>query len=284
MSNSLIYENEQGFKVELTSSKPFLLQKFEGLGSVKNNISSFKSPYQDGATKQSSSLEVRDISLQGVVLADSSELLMSYRRDLIRTFNPKIKGKLIYVYEGGEKEINCEVEEAPIFPYESSPLTQVFNIGLVALDPFFQDTFFYTEEITTWIGGLSFQFSFPVTFAVKGESSRNIKNDGDVETPIEITFKGAAINPKIVNTSTGEFIRIKRTLSSDDTLIINTEFGNKKVEIVKSDGSKQNAFNYIDLNSTFFQLVQGDNVLEYSTDGLDPSSVSIKYRNKYLGV
>ena len=48
---------------------------------------------------------------------------------------------------------------------------------------------------------------------------------------------------------------------------------------------RQNAFHYIDLDSTFFQLQPGDNMIEYTTDNeLEPQSVEIRYRNRYIGV
>nr|WP_286207946.1 phage tail family protein [Clostridium caldaquaticum] len=261
------------------------MQKFDGFGSVKNNISTFKSPFQDGATKQNSTLDLRDLSLEGCILAYNKKDMMEYRALLIRAFNPKYKGVLTYKYDGGEKQILCEVEEAPIFPHGNSYFTQTFNINLLCLNPFWLDTFVTGEEIISWIGGAAFPISFPISFATKGETKKNIINVGDVETPIEIIFKGPASNPKITNLLTGEFIRVKKSLTADETLIINTEFGNKKVEIFNVDGSKTNAFNYIDLNSTFFQLQVGDNVLEYSSEnGIDPSSVSIKYKNRYIGV
>ena len=90
--------------------------------------------------------------------------------------------------------------------------------------------------------------------------------------------------PCVINHATGEFIKVERTLTTDDTLYITTEFGNKKVEIERN-GVRNNAFNYIDLDSTFFQLKVGDNMIEYTTDNdLEPQSVEIRYRNRYLGV
>ena len=84
--------------------------------------------------------------------------------------------------------------------------------------------------------------------------------------------------------STGEFIRIKRELTSDDILYINTAFGQKKVEIIRS-GVSTDAFDYIDLQSVFFSLQVGDNMLEYTSEnGLDPQSVEVRYKNRYIGV
>ena len=101
---------------------------------------------------------------------------------------------------------------------------------------------------------------------------------------MEIIFKGPAVNPSVINNKTEEFIKVERTLTSDDTLYITTGFGNKKVEIERN-GIRENAFHYIDIDSTFFQLKPGDNMIEYTTENnLDPQSVEIRYRSRYLGV
>ena len=73
-------------------------------------------------------------------------------------------------------------------------------------------------------------------------------------------------------------------LTSDDILYISTMFRNKVVEIETENG-REDAFNYIDLGTTFFYLQVGDNMLEYSTENdLNPQSVTISYRKRYLGV
>ncbi|WP_429995361.1 phage distal tail protein [Metabacillus fastidiosus] len=108
-------------------------------------------------------------------------------------------------------------------------------------------------------------------------------NKGDVPTPIKVTFCGESINPKITNLTTGEFIKVNRSILLNYSLVINTEFGNKEVKIVAPDGVEQNAFSYIDLESSFFMLNVGENRFSFITDGGQPE-VYIEYRNKYLGV
>ena len=79
-------------------------------------------------------------------------------------------------------------------------------------------------------------------------------------------------------------IRIRQSLTSDDTLYINTAFGKKTVEIERN-GVREDAFDYIDLASEFFSLQVGENVIRYeSENGLDPQSVEIRYCNRYIGV
>lgn len=74
-------------------------------------------------------------------------------------------------------------------------------------------------------------------------------------------------------------------------LYVNTEYGNKIVEVWKNIANekevvKENAFNYIDLDSSFFELVPGNNNLEYSSANSKSQvqKVEISFVERYLGV
>ena len=203
------------------------------------------------------------------------------RQRLIKFFNPLNSGILKVNYCGIERYINYEVES--LKDNRTNLYEQLnFTVYIICPDPYFYELE-KIEELTTWTGGLNFPLNLPFSLKQKGENIKNIYNDGHVDTAVEIIFRGPAINPKVINQTTGEFIQVNRELTSEDTLYITTKYRNKKVEIERN-GVKTNAFNYIDLDSTFFSLKVGDNLMEYSTESLEPQGVSIKYSNKYLGV
>lgn len=281
----LTYINENGISIDIGYSFPYFFQETNGEDGLSSIISKLTNYNQDGSSVVNKKISDRNITLVGILKGNDKTEIAEYRSKLLSAFNNKLKGVLIYELGMIKKKINCIVEDAPRFSNKGSWKYQNFMINLYCPNPFWNDINESSEEINTLVGGFTFPFRFPAKFSSKGQYIKNIINNGDVETPLEVAFRGPAVNPKITNTLTGEFIRVKRTLTSDDVLAINTEFGKKKVEVVKSDGSKQNAFNYIDLNSTFFQLNVGDNILSYSSDDdLQPSSLSIKYNNRYLGV
>lgn len=258
----------------------YKLIKVEGIESSDYEVTIENHTQYDGGYTSKRRVLPRDIS----IICDYCkwESVENERQKLIRFFNPKAQGILTVNYCGVERYIIYEVEKFKELR-ESLYDTLSFNIDLVCPDPYFKDII-KGEIISTWIGGWKFKFKLPFRFKQKGESKKNIYNEGHVETPVEIIFRGPALNPKITNLTTGEFIKVDRELKSDDILYITTAFGNKKVEIER-DGVRQNAFHYIDLDSTFFQLQVGDNLVEYSTENeLEPQSVEIRYRNRYLGV
>ncbi len=85
------------------------------------------------------------------------------------------------------------------------------------------------------------------------------------------------------NVNTQEVLKLNKTMAAGEIITINTEFGNKKVEL-KANGTITNAFNYIDFQSVFLQLKTGDNLIRYNADSnLEYLEVSIYYTPQYLG-
>lgn len=276
--------------MELGDEKPFILTKIEGLGAVNTNIQTQKSPFQDGETYIDNLLEPRSLSIEITLLAENTEEMAVNRRKLLQVFSPKSgEGKLIYELGNLKREISAISESAPSFPDAGNfkGTMQESLIQLYCSNPFWYSLEEEIEEMADWVGGLRFPLQLPMMFA--GRSSKQstiIRNDGDVDTPIKFEFLGPATNPTITKVDTGEYIKVNREIAENEKLIITTEFGNKKVILENSDTKEEiNAFGWIDLGSTFFQLTIGDNLMSYSADaGQETAKVWIKWRNRYLGV
>lgn len=205
------------------------------------------------------------------------------RQELIRFFSPFRPGELTVNYLGVERKIEYELSGLNCSSQNVNDLLS-FLVELDCMDPTYKDLLQTGETISTWIRGWKWKFKLPFKMKERGEPQKSILNEGHVETPVEIIFHGPAVNPKVINLTTGQMIRIKQSLTSDDTLYINTAFGEKTVEIERN-GVRENAFDYIDLASEFFSLQVGENVIRYeSENGLDPQSVEIRYSNRYIGV
>jgi len=279
----MTFINSRGEGVVLGNDWPYIVTKIEGTGAVPIDIQTQKSPFQDGVSYIDNVLEPRPISIELMVVAGNQAEMAERRRALINIFNPKLgPGKLIYELGNSKKEIDAISELAPVFPH-AGDFSDVMQPGLIQLfcpSPFWLDVFETSKEIVTWIGGLKFPLVLPTKFSLAGQRIVNIINDGDIETPVIIEIRGTANNPKIANKTTGEFIKINRTLLIGDVLTITTHFGNKRVEI-----NGTNALHYIDLASTFFNLHPGDNVIEFSSESVnDDAGIKISFKRRYVGV
>ncbi|XWN51256.1 phage tail family protein [Anoxybacillus flavithermus] len=282
----IIFTNARGQSVELKSSAPFLLQSIDGLGDVDADIQTQRAPFQDGSTYIDSVLQERAISLEVVILASDKPTLLQQRQYLASVFNPKLEQGILR-YENGEvvREIEAVPDGVPVFPSgreNSGPTFQKALVNLLCPNPFWKSTEI-TEEPTF---EPLFQFPFEGVFEIGVQrDNRIIVNDGDAPTPVFIEFYGPAVNPKITNKTTGEFIKVNQTLQEGEVMKIDTTPGKKSVYFVQPDGTERNVFNWIDLNSSFFQLVVGENEIEYSADSdIQGAIVNIRYHKLYNAV
>jgi hypothetical protein len=284
----ITFTNARDQSVELKSSAPFLLQSIDGLGDVDADIQTQKAPFQDGSTYIDSVLQERTISLQIAILATNKPTLLQQRQFLASIFNPKL-GPGTLRYENGEtvREIEAVPDGVPAFPSgrdNRGPIFQKAMVNLLCPEPFWLDEVSTSEKMSYILGGLSFPLRLGTSFAQRG-FKKILNNQGDVATPVTIEFYGPATNPVVWNRTTGEFIRVSRTLAETDKLVIMTDFGKKSVTIENADGSKTNVFNWIDLESTFWQLVPGENIIEFGSDSDSTKSrLVISYKNRYLSV
>ncbi|WP_238933470.1 phage tail family protein [Brevibacillus choshinensis] len=280
--------NPRGESVVFGDSAPLIVTKLEGVGTPKLDIQTQKSPYQDGTTYIASFLNSRSISIEGALLGQSRENVFAIRRMLVAVLNPKRgPGTLRYEYDGGVKEITAVPETGPTFIDSRCGTYRKFVVDFLCPNPFWLDPEGKTEELTAFDGGLTFPLHLPNGFADESPSkSKIIANEGDVETPVEITFFGPATKPiRIQNDTTGEFVEVKQSLFEGEQLVVQTEFGKKSVTKVDASGVVSNAFHYIENNSIFFQLIEGNNKISYSTGyEYERSPVQVKWRERFLGV
>ena len=284
-AEKVVFINGRGQSIELTNRRPFLLESVEGRGGVEANVQMQSAPFQDGATFIDTNLSARSLALNVTLLADSRDELNDLRNQISAFFNPKIGiGTLIYSNGDVQREIKVTVDGSPAFPVGDAKgkWYQRTAINLIAPDPYWQGTEIENYKLEDFVGNFRFPFRFPVRFAARGDS-RLLLNKGDVPTPIKVEFRGPVTNPKITNLTTGEFIRVNRAIPVGYKLILDTSFGNKRVEIVAPDGIVQNAFHYIDLESSFFNLDVGENRFGFITEGGNPE-VYVEYKHRYLSV
>jgi hypothetical protein len=95
----------------------------------------------------------------------------------------------------------------------------------------------------------------------------NASNTGQYLTPVVTRLNGPSINPRVVKFVSLLFMRLNITLLAGDYFIIDTSFGKKSILLMK-DGILQNGIQYMDSNSTFFDLAIGDNTIYYEDDAM----------------
>lgn len=284
---SITYTNQFGESVTF-GGPPFYLQKINGLGDVTANIQTQRAPYQDGSTFIDVLIDEREIPIEFLIVNAFDEgrygTVSERRASIARVLNPKFgPGILRYENEHLVREILVIADSVPVYPDDvRTKSLQKGLVNFVAPSPFWEDINSENYKLEDFVGNFRFKFRFPVRFATRGDS-RILINKGDVPTPIVVEFRGAAVNPKITNVSTGEFIRVNRTIPPGYKLVLETTFGNKRVEIIAPDGVVENGFPWIDPESSFFNLDVGETKFSFITEGGNPE-VYVEYKHRYLSV
>lgn len=277
------FTNSRGQSIELSNRAPFLLSKIEGLGDVDADTQMQKAPFQDGATYTDSVLQERPITLEIGIIGDNPQDVQAKRSFFASVFNPKLgEGLLIYENDSGIREIKAVADGVPAFPSGSENRGNTFQrslINLICPDPYWKSPQVTEEPMAAFVP--LFEFPFDDEFEVGSQGDkRTFINDGDSPTPVLIRFRGPAVNPEIRNNTTGEIIRVNRTLGPGDELVINTAEGEKSVEINGED-----VFSWIDLDSDFWKLAIGENEIEYRADsGQAEATLTIEWQEKFVAV
>ena len=281
------FTNTRGESVTFNKAgSSFHANKIEGLGEVDVDVQTQKAPYQDGSTYTDSLLQERAINFEVVIKGISDTDISNKRSELSKVLSPKLgEGLLEVTYGTVVRVINAIVEHVPNFPSGIENRGSSYQIGLIDFicpNPYWRSTTVTEEPAFEPLFSFPFEGQFEMGMQ---RDQRIIFNDGDSPAPIFVEFFGPALNPVIINNTTGEYIKVNQELLEGERMMIDTSDGSKSVYFVDSLGEERNVFNWIDLNSTFFKLVVGENDIEYTADSdIQGAIVNISYNKLYNAV
>lgn len=285
--NESILLNDKGGDTE-----DILLSHIEGLGHPGATSQKSQGVAQDGENAEDALLDPRNIKVDITIRAKTREKLYELKRKIYRIINPKTynkntnkRGELLLYYTNDYKKyrIYARVEDSVDFN------TRFLNhdkatISFLCVDPYWLDAEGIDIDIKSVRGGLKFPLILSNNFALV-TFYKEIENLGDIESPVQIEYTGPALNPTITNETTGEYIKVNMEIGEKEKLVINTAEGKETVNLI-TPNKTEDVYNNIDLNSTFFKLIIGKNLIKYSSDS-ETSKDSVRiidYSNKYVGV
>jgi hypothetical protein len=261
---SLKVENDRGNTLELTNNPNYRVYKIEGLNPPHATINSSVNTTTDGSSINSVRMENRNIviytTIQGNVEAN--------RINLYKYFPVKKTVKIYFTNGTREVYISGTVEliECDLFSDK-----QVAQISIICPRPYFKNV----DDLVTMFSDVTKMFSFPFAIAKTGvefssistNQRRSIINTGDIETGVVIKLfaTGTVVNPVVYDVLKRTQLRLNFTMIPSDTLVINTNVGEKSIELIR-DGVSYNALGYMAQDSTWFVVEAGDNVFTYDAD------------------
>ncbi len=278
-------ENQYGEVIELTHNKDYTVTSITGLNPSSATVNSSALATMDGAVYNNSRKNSRNIVITVLLQRD----IEANRLNLYRYAQPKYPVRFYFENERRNVYIDGYVEthECDLFGNR-----QAAQISIICPQPFFREI---TENriIASSVDPM-FEFAFYTEIDVPKEFSRIVKdkeiileNKGDTETGvfIEMHATGDVSDPVIYNRSTGEFFALKISMYKGDSVFVNTNPGEKSVMGQNISGKMDNLINYMDLNSKWFALRQGNNVFTYEvSSGYEFLHFDITVNDKYEGV
>ncbi len=267
------------------------IESFPLIGGEEANMVTTEVWNQHGSTPINAFMEAFEGELIFIIYTKymNAAEIAEARRTITNICNP-LNGTLtmtIYLNDGSVFNRDITFSTAPHFPIGFDNRNrdwQKVQLFYTANNPFW-----YSEaEIVESFQGVEPLFNFPFTMSpttpvIFGNviPSNIAINEGQAEAPVTIEIQGACINPTISNETTGEFIAFKDlTMTAGQTLVIDTTFGRKKVEL---DGV--NVFNKLDFASTFFNLAIGENSIDFSDEtGNTEATIHFIYKNLYITI
>ncbi len=280
---SLKVENDRGNILELTNNQDYTVFKIEGLNPPQVTINSSVNTTTDGSSINSARLENRNIVIYTTIDGD----VETNRINLYKYFPVKKNIKLYFKNNSRDVYIEGTVE---LIECDQFTNKEVAQISIICPKPYFKDI----ENLVTSFGDVSSMFEFPFSIAKTGieisgvttNQRRSIVNTGDVETGVIIKLfsTGTVVNPIIYDVLKRTQLKLNFTMLASDTIVINTNVGEKSIELIR-DGVTYNAMGYMAQDSSWFIMESGDNVFTYdATSGNSYLQLTFTTAILYSGV
>ncbi len=106
----------------------------------------------------------------------------------------------------------------------------------------------------------TFPLPFPIVWGQSSNNTLQALNGGNYRAKPVFVITGPATTPRIVNTSTGQYLRLNLTLVAGDVVVIDTQ-----ARTVTLNGSNRN--NAVDTGSTFHSVPSGGTSFSFSSQG-----------------
>ena len=267
-----------------------LIEKVDGIYAFNGEVKT--SPYSqtNGDRYKSTRAPKRNIVVTGKIFDNFWE----NRQLMYRVFRLGSVGKFCYTEpDKSNRYADYYVESVDI---DQNAFRGQYQISLICPDPFFYAGESEYIDLASWLSDFTFEHDFLAEGEVLGHRDTSMIQEIDnlngvdgIGLKIVLTASGNVTNPYVYLYETGERITIGTpanpyTLTSSKRVEIETTTGKKNImQFANNVATRINE--YLDPDSSFFQLGAGINTIGYNADsGADFLNVHIEYKMRFLGV
>lgn len=286
-------KNQEELVMDMVSTPDYILKSVDW-GAVKGTHHSYKYVNQVGETVANTSLGMREIKIEGWIVAANEGHMTLLKRKLNSFVNPQEAVTMFY----SDYKINFVPDESVRYSVSTAENNEIFckfQIDGTAPNPLFSDDFetksAFVETVPSFHFPLILSRSLPDKGIIFGKRTAslivNVNNKGSVSVGMKIVFKanGTVVNPSLVNVNTQEEFAINKTLIAGEEIDVTTIIGEKSVKGKIGNNDFTNYFMYKTIDSSWLQLDVGDNLFRYNAeDGIENLDVFVYFYNQYLEV
>lgn len=267
-----------------------LIEQIDGIYAFTGEVKT--SPYSqtNGDRYKNTRATKRNIVVTGKIFDD----FWNNRQLMYRVFRLGSIGRFCYMEpDRSNRFADYYVESVDI---DQDPFRGQYQISLICPDPFFYAGEAEYIDLASWLSDFTFEHDFLEEGEELGHRETSMIKEIDnlngvdgIGMKITLTASGNVTNPYVYLYETGERITIGTaanpyTLTSSKRVEIETTTGKKN--IMQFANNVQTRINeYLDPESSFFQLQAGKNTIGYNAaSGANFMNVHIEYKMRYLGV
>jgi len=289
----ITYVNAYGERMAFSGEPPVLLRSVSGLSRPEIEAVSTQAAYQSGAMISRIQLPMRRVQVRFDILPqDSREAFYAERMRIERALSGSRalrNGKMgVLVYENDAGKWQTEAVPAGSIAYGKRVGNAAADNSMEFLCP---SPYLFSGEVDSvqmrmGSGGLALPTALPLRLGSRRFTAALV-NRGTADAPVTMTIYGTGETPAIVNRTTGARIAVSKQIATGEKLVIRTDPLNLSCILIRTDGSQEDAFGYLDptLAVSAFVLIPGTNEVEYVPSVASTGScVEIAWQSCYEGV
>ena len=238
--NSITFLSKPGSDIWVTS--------ISGASGNEIAISEAQGAGQVGSTISNQSVQPKDITINGAVLA----MVEANRRSILACVLPGVMGRLTVIQNGESWYIDGAPKRTPEF--SDGSVVQDFQFVLHCPYPYWRST----ADGSAQVAGLTKLFQFPCSLAGTWYISKYsdslftvVENEGTAAMEFDVTFTAATevTDPEFYHVERGTFIKINKVMAAGEKITVSTVYGRKGVTLHLPNGTQANGFKYLDVGS-----------------------------------
>lgn len=269
-------------------SPPYLLTSIDtmGVGGIEDEDMSVGGVYNTYVTGYCRRTVPLEVAILGGERGGSFDFgsLQELRRRMASVLDLNYQGTLIYQNDSGAYSLRGRFTQLPT-GYDRVGSCEKFQLTFQSTEGSkWKEREERVSRMGAVTGGLTFPFSIDPAVAFGTYTTRfALINDTYDSLPVRLVVLGEAESVTIANETTGKFMAFNRSLTAQQQLEVDTERGTAVVKSSATGKVLENASHYLTLDSEYWLLQRGRNVIHLSGGGQTSHPLGYLFWRKEFG-